>query len=86
MTEVSAASIAFAYAAGEEVVVRLAGVAVHGVREGRPLQAAFVPPWVIADVADAFARDGMAYYVLRFAIGGAPCLAIADESAIEGTA
>ena len=86
MTAATNAAVAFAYATGEEVVVRLAGVAVHGIEAGRPLAAACVPAWAIAEIADAFTRDGAPHYALRFAIYDAPCLAIADESAIEGVA
>ena len=86
MTQLTSPAVTFAYAAGEEVVVRLAGVAVHGVEAGRPLAAALVPAWCIAEVAEAFARDDAPHYVLRFAIHGEPCLAITDESAIEGVA
>lgn len=82
----SPAAVAFAYAAGEEVVVRLAGIAVHGIEAGRALPGACVPDWTIAEVADRFDRDGSAQYVLRFSLSDAPCLAIADESAIEGVA
>lgn len=86
MSSVTETVVAFAYATGEEVVLRLTGVAVHGIEAGRRVPAALVPAWAIAEITDAFVRDGQPQYALRFAIHDAPCLAIADESAIEGTA
>lgn len=86
LTQATDSTVTFAFAPGEEVIVRLAGVAVHGIAAGRPLAAALVPAWAIADVAEAFERNGTPHYVLRFTLHGEPCLALADESAVEGTA
>lgn len=84
--QVAEQAIRFAYAAGEDVVVRLAGVEVLDVEAGRRVPSACVPSWTIATVAERFVAQGEPRYALRFEHHGAPCVAVADESAIEGVA
>ena len=81
-------SVEFAYAAGEEVVVSLGGVPVHDIEAGRGVPAMCVPSWVVALVAGrTVAEDGAApLYALRFSLHDSPCVAVVDETAIEGVA
>lgn len=79
-------AVDFAYATGEEVVVRLTGVEVFNVDEGRRVPAACVPAWTIATVAGRSEAGGEARYALRFPHHDATCVCVTDESAIDGVA
>ena len=75
-----------AYAAGEEVVVRLEGVAAHNVERGAAVDAACLPEWTIGIVLGCTTADGSPAYVLRIEHDGCACVCTAPEAAIEGTA
>lgn len=81
-------SVEFAYAVGEEVVVRLAHVSVHDIEAGRAVPTMCVPSWVVALVAGrAIAEDGaVPRYALRLTLHDSPCVAVVEETAIEGVA
>jgi hypothetical protein len=82
VTEVEAA---FAYARGEEVVVRLRRARVFHLEGGGGLSAACVPSWTIGYVM-ATRRDGRgrASYLVRFSHDGSDCVCWVRERAIEG--
>ncbi len=79
-------AVVFAYATGEEVVVRLTGVEVLDIDLGRRVPAACVPSWTIATVAGLSEAAGEARYALRFEHHGAICVCVTDEGAIDGVA
>ena len=85
-TEVAGTTSAFAYGIGEDVVVRMAGVQAFDIERGRPVAAACVPEWTIGAVLGRSTRDGVPTYAVRFDVHDAPCICLADESAIEGVA
>jgi len=76
----------FAYEAGEEVVLRLAGADAFDVGRGTPVPPACLAAWTIGTVVTPMRRDGAPAYAVRFRHHGAPCVCVADERAIEGIA
>ena len=78
--------VRYAYAAGEEVIVRLDGVAAHNVERGAAVDAACLPEWTIGIVLGCTTADGLPAYVLRIEHDGCACVCTAPEAAIEGVA
>lgn len=76
----------FAYQAGEEVVVRLAGVDAFDVSRGLPVPRACLAAWTIGEIVSRMRRGDGPAYAVRFRHHGAPCVCVADERAIEGIA
>lgn len=74
------------YTAGEEVVVRLAGLDAYNVDRGAAVEAACLPSWTIGIVMSRCLVDGDAAYVLRIVHDGCACLCVAPIEAIEGVA
>lgn len=77
---------AFEYAIGDEVVVRLDGVAAFHLAAGETVAADRLPAWTIGDVVARVERVGHHLYATRFLLDDVVCVALLDESAIEGTA
>ncbi|HYM16148.1 MAG TPA: hypothetical protein VEZ14_11360 [Dehalococcoidia bacterium] len=86
MKSVDARVHEWAFAVGDEVVVRLTGDGVFSLEHAALLPPAFCPGWTIADVLEHAMADGRRAYVVRFELGGETHVAVVDESAIEGTA
>jgi hypothetical protein len=76
----------FAYEAGEEVVLRLAGIEAFDLKRGGRLSCACMPAWTIGAIISRRRVEGAPAYVIRFEHHDAPCLAIAEEALIDGTA
>jgi hypothetical protein len=77
---------AFAYAVGEEVVVRLDGVAALDLDAEAVIGADRLPTWTIAALTACVDSGTRRQYAARFLHDDAICIAVIDESAIEGTA
>ena len=78
--------IGHAYAAGEEVVVRLAGVEAHNMERGAAIAGDCLPDWTVGIVLGCTALDGVPAYVLRIEHDGCACVCTVEELAIEGVA
>jgi hypothetical protein len=76
----------FAYEAGEEVVLQLAGADAFDVGRGLPVPDVCLAAWTIGTIVTPMRRGGAPAYAVRFLHHGAPCVCVADERAIEGTA
>jgi hypothetical protein len=76
----------FAYEAGEEVVLRLAGAEAFDVARGSAVPDGCLAMWTIGTILARMRRDGTPAYAVQFRHHGAPCVCVADQCAIEGTA
>jgi hypothetical protein len=77
--------IELGYAIGDEVVVRLSGVAVLRLDSGETACADCLPEWTIGTVVGRTARGGVRYAV-RFGHEGTRCLCNVPAAAIDGRA
>jgi hypothetical protein len=76
----------YAYAPGEEVVVRLEGAEAHNIERAAAVAPACLPEWTIGVVLGCTATGGTPAYVLRIEHDGCACVCTVPEAAIEGTA
>jgi hypothetical protein len=74
----------YAFARGEEVVVRLRGAAPYHVRGGGPLSSACTPSWTIGRILAARRRRHRPAYLLQVRHDDSDCVCWIDESAIDG--
>lgn len=76
----------FMYDIADEVVVRLDGVDAFDLTAGRAVERARLPAWTIAAVTARAEQHARAVYAIRFRDGEATCIAVIDESSIDGLA
>lgn len=76
----------FAYQIADEVVVRLDGVDAFNLVSDAAFERSRLPRWTIADVTARAERHGRLVYAIRFSHEEALCIALVDESSIDGIA
>ena len=81
-----AANAAFAYELADEVVVELDGVDAFDLVASDVMERWRLPLWTIGDVVGRAIQHGRLVYAIRFRHGDALCIALVDESSIDGTA
>ena len=76
----------YAYAVGEDVVVRLEDVEVYDLQHMSLIPAIYIPKWTIARIRSFVAGNVLPAYMFRSRMCGRACIWVAEESAIEGVA
>lgn len=75
-----------AYAAGEEVVLRLVGVEVLDTHDGATIREMDLPSWTIGEIGVVTREAAGLRYAVFFRRGDALCVCVVGAEVIEGTA
>ncbi|MDP9237989.1 MAG: hypothetical protein M3P30_11445 [Chloroflexota bacterium] len=76
----------FAYGVGEEVVFGLTQAEAFDLDRGAPITPASMPAWTIGVIVARKREGGVPSYLVRFEHHRVPCLTLAGQHQIEGTA